>query len=623
MKFRLNKLMTGVLAVFAMMIFMGVQAKADSSNISVASASGNVGDIVSVDVTVSSDVNFGAQIYVKYDTNTLEFVESNSGFKGTAGIDQAVFEEGAPDKPQVLTIKFKLKAPGTAAVTVDDSSKVYKLETLEELSIAKSNGTVNISPAPNTTVSNDSHLSGLSVQAISSNGDSTAVLFTPSFSSEITEYKADLPSSTKKLVIATTLSNAKATTSISGTRIDPGANKTTITVTAEDGSKTVYTLYTNCLKETESTTQETPSQSEETTEFDRAPKHIPEINKYLMQDFSLVTIPEGFEESVAMFREQKIAVLKGIAKDLMLVCLADDVQGINAKLYLFTEASGTITDYVNITSTQKIYTIIPAPDDYQGPEGYVPTTLDINGSGVRAWVKGEGTDFYVVFAMNWDGETALYVYDAKEQTMQRFIEGNKSENVSDEPETENPKYLSMKYKYDTMYDEYVKDHNKKNKIIIALLVVMLIAAGGAAVLFVMQRKNAQYDNSDDDDDNDNDNDDESADSAITFEEQPQKELQLDMVAQVNEMKAEKLAVEVNELIKNELEDEENEIAENSQSTVQESEKTPDKNKDDEKNNEVVVEFSDENDAKNDEETVMINVEEDEPFEIEFIDLNDK
>lgn len=668
MKSKLSKIMAGIIVCFAIMMMSNIRANAANANVNVSSASGSVGDTVTVDVTVTPEVAAVAQIAVAYDTNYLECVGGGNG--GTAGIVMDILDiaEGSSGK---MSISFRLKKAGTAAVTISNAStSIAATADDSELNINKADGSVTIKAA--TAASSDSRLSGLVVQAVSQSGDSQTVSYSPSFSPEVFDYKADLPANTVKLVISTTLSDKNSTTKVSGTRIDPGDNKTTITVVAEDGSQSKYTLYTKRLSENETTANpESPQESSselQTTDFDRSPKLIGDINKYIIQDFSLVSVPEGFEESTTTYNGETVAAVKGIAKELTLLCLADDAQGSNASFYIYNEISGAIDKMINITTSQKIYTIIPIGDDYVGPEGYTKTELDINGEKVSAWVKTPDSGFYVVYAMNWDGEKALYIYDSKEQTMQRFVEGAKSESVDDEPGEENKEYLAMKRKYDDMYDEYVNDHSKKNRIIIILGIIVIGAAICiAALIYKLRTKKSGF--------IDENNEDEEDELEEIGSEQGQKELKLDMVAQVNEMKAEKLAAQINEMMSesesddneaesdekislNEVEDSSNEANENKSveaeaiedeshgdeienSITDNSEKeVADKNSAEDENVKPEMKItkeepflsggqSKENNGKDKEnnkssenEPYLINMEDDDPFEIEFVDLND-
>ncbi|MBQ3583767.1 MAG: cadherin-like beta sandwich domain-containing protein [Lachnospiraceae bacterium] len=638
MKSKINKIMMGLVAGILMLFLFQVKAQAATATISVSSVSGTKGDTVTVNVSVTTDDLGMAEIWLSYDTNYLEYV--SDGNDGVAGMAKKVLDNIPAGQAQVCSFNFRLKEAGTTTISVAGNTRVLNVNAPDpenaDMNLNKTDGSVTINAA--STASNDSHLSGLIVSAVTQNGDTSNVTYTPSFSPDVYEYKADLAANVTKLVVATTLSDANATTKVSGTRIDPGNNRTTITVTAQDGTESKYILYT--VRATESTTEtttgtgdETTSETESTTGFDRTPKLIKEYGKYIIQDFSLTTIPEGFEESTAVYNGENIAVLRGISKPLTLMCLADDAQGTNIGIYIYNEASGAIDKMVNIISVQKMYTILPTDDTYAGPQGYTQTSLDINGDTVKAWVKSADSEFYVVYAMNWNGESALYVYDTKEQTMQRFVEGNKSETFDDEPEEEDTEYLMLKKKYDDMYEEYVNDHEKKNKTIGALCIAIIVILIGAALLLYYLRKAVPHQDAEGEDEEDLEE---------IGEGQEEKELKLDMVAQVNEVKAEKLAAQISEIMddkkkedkaadktadKEDYSDEigteiEEQQAVKAEEVIQNETVNPvtaNPTAENEKNdttNKVEEPKSDKGEEN------LINMEDEEPFEIEFFDLDD-
>ena len=638
MKSKINKIMMGLVAGILMLFLFQVKAQAATATISVSSVSGTKGDTVTVNVSVTTDDLGMAEIWLSYDTNYLEYV--SDGNDGVAGMAKKVLDNIPAGQAQVCSFNFRLKEAGTTTISVAGNTRVLNVNAPDpenaDMNLNKTDGSVTINAA--STASNDSHLSGLIVSAVTQNGDTSNVTYTPSFSPDVYEYKADLAANVTKLVVATTLSDANATTKVSGTRIDPGNNRTTITVTAQDGTESKYILYT--VRATESTTEtttgtgdETTSETESTTGFDRTPKLIKEYGKYIIQDFSLTTIPEGFEESTAVYNGENIAVLRGISKPLTLMCLADDAQGTNIGIYIYNEASGAIDKMVNIISVQKMYTILPTDDTYAGPQGYTQTSLDINGDTVKAWVKSADSEFYVVYAMNWNGESALYVYDTKEQTMQRFVEGNKSETFDDEPEEEDTEYLMLKKKYDDMYEEYVNDHEKKNKTIGALCIAIIVILIGAALLLYYLRKAVPHQDAEGEDEEDLEE---------IGEGQEEKELKLDMVAQVNEVKAEKLAAQISEIMDDKKKEDkaadktadkeyysdeigteiEEQQAVKAEEVIQNETVNPvtaNPTAENEKNdttNKVEEPKSDKGEEN------LINMEDEEPFEIEFFDLDD-
>lgn len=651
MKSKISKIMMGMVTGILMVLLFNVKVQAAAANISVSSVSGTKGDTMTVTVSVSADEAAMGQVGISYDTRYLEYISDGTN-GGVAGLVLSVLNDIPAGQTQTISLNFRLREAGTTTVSVADNTQILAVNAADPenaaMNINKTAGTVTINAA--STASNDSHLSGLSVQAVTQNGESTNVVYSPSFSPDVYEYRADLAANVTRLVVATTLSDANATTKVSGTKIDPGNNRTVITVRAQDGSESQYILYTT--RGTETTTEPTTSgesdtQPESTTGFDRTPKLIKDLGKYIIQDFTLTTIPEGFEESTAVYNGETIAVLKGISKPLTLICLADDAQGTNIGIYIYNEASGAINKMVNVISVQKMYTIIPTDDSYAGPEGYTQTSLEINGDTVKAWVKAADSEFYVVYAMNWNGETALYVYDTKEQTMQRFVEGNKSDTFEDEPEKEDDKYLLLKRQYDDLKKEYDSDHDKKNKVIGGLGIAIIVIVIGAVILFYRIKPVSGFKEEVDEDE---------LEEIGGIEEE--RELKLDMVAQVNEMKAEKLAAQISKIMEDDSEHNENgeddetvskepedvgNIMNNStelQESIENTQNLTDAEKtsgaediaviEETENVESITEADTEEketagntEVKDKEEGTLIDMEADEPFEIEFFDLDDE
>ncbi len=629
MNSKIKKIITGLLICFIIVGLKHFNVMAGTVNISAGSVDASEGETINVPITLAADAVMGvAQIYISYDSTILEY-NGGEGAGGTGLIQYVFYEMDETGKGKKFNISFTAKKAGTTAINIDGNTRILEDADGEVfMAIAPSSGQVKVS-AP-VTASSDCNLSGLSVSAVKTSGGSANVDFVPSFSPDVYEYRADLAEDVERLVISTNLSNQNATTQVSGTRIDPGDNKTTITVTAEDGSKKTYTLYTT--REVAATTpppEETttpPTGAEDTTpaettapEIDRSPIYVDALKKYIIQDFNLITPPEGFEESTVIYDGKTIAAFRGITKQLAVLCLADDTEGTNPVFYIYNEIDSSMNKMINLATSQKIYTIIPTGDDYAGPEGYTRTTIEINGEPVPAWIKEEGSDFYVVYAMNYNGETAFYIYDKKEQTMQRFVEGNKSSGEITEPSTDDSAIKSLQNKYTNLKKEFDSDKSDKMKIIIGLgiacFVLLLIC-----IILLFKANIIKEDTEEDEEENDEDK---------ILGADSDQELKLDMVAQVNEMKAERLAENVNEVLEEQdtpsEEAEKPEEESNPADTVEPSveDKTDSSELKDETENKKDAEKILDGLESSENPEYLINVEEDEPFEIEFVDLEDE
>lgn len=473
MKSKIYKILMGTVTAMLMFLTFNVKVHAANCGVSISSASGDKDSTVTVNVSVKPDVAAAGQVGISFDTRYLEYLGSDSGdVSGGQGGTILIVSADISASGYSVPLRFKLKEVGSTTISVAQNTSIYpQIGTSDEpMKCSSSNGSIKIN-APRT-ASSDSKLSSLSFQAVTSDGGSTNVAITPAFSPNETQYSAELAANVTRLVVSSSLSDGRARSSVSGTRIDPGDNTTTVTVTAEDGSVTKYVLYTKRAVEdtTEQDTSEKPSETTSTEE--KTPKKIGD--KFIIEDFTLVTIPEGFEESTITYNNEATKVLKGIAKPLIIICLADDEKGTNVKHYIYNQESGDVTPMVNISCVQKMYTVVPTPENFEVPKGYTETEIDMDGNKIKAWIKSENSDFCLIYAMNWNGDTSLYEYDKVEKTMQRFAEKDNTEEFVETPNSENDdENVVSKDEYDKMYDEYVSDHKKKNKQLMTLGLVMV------------------------------------------------------------------------------------------------------------------------------------------------------
>ena len=72
--------------------------------------------------------------------------------------------------------------------------------------------------------------------------------------------------------------------------------------------------------------------------------------------------------------------------------------------------------------TQKMYTIVEAPEDLLVPAGFTESTISIGEASFQGWQNSDIEGVYLVYAMNWDGEEGLYFYDNKEKQMIKYFD---------------------------------------------------------------------------------------------------------------------------------------------------------------------------------------------------------
>ncbi len=322
---------------------------AGTARVSIGSASGTIGDTVSIDVSISASSGIGgATIYVSYDPSILAL----SGSSSNSGTAMVSFMDESTASSQSKTITFRIIGAGTSSLNVIGDSKVIDID-MQACSISKSSGSVTAS-AP-ASYSSDNTLSSLQI--------SPGVL-SPAFSPDVTTYTTSVGADCASLTVSAVPNDSKATVSVSGKRMDPGFNTTTITVTAENGSKRTYTI---------KTTKETNSASNENNQA------------------------TGSDLSNGSTDNNNIP----------------DVQDPNSEAI----------QEPNITVDNAEYKIVSANDEHPLPDGYTPTEYDYNGTKVSAGV-GIDTGVTIVYLESTDGkgESGYYVYDSVRKTFSQFVE---------------------------------------------------------------------------------------------------------------------------------------------------------------------------------------------------------
>ncbi len=379
---------------------------AGSATISIASASGQVGSEVSVNITISSDEEIGAaDIFLSYDASMLEAVSGyDVGGSGTIHwVDTDTY------KQKSRTVTFKILKAGQSSIQVTGASKVAGMNDGSYMELNKSSGTVT-GNAP-ASYSSDNTLSSLAI----SPGE-----LSPAFSPNVTEYRASVGADCDKLVVSAVANHSKASIRVSGTRMDPGDNITRITVTAENGSTRVYTIYT-----TKSQAQE---QTEPTTAANEEP--LPEIevdnHKYqISSDFEAHPLPEGYESAEIEYNGIKLLAGVGAGTQLTLLYLesiGDD--GISG-FYVYDSVSNTYTLYNEVAQPDITYVILPITDAMEKPMGFNKVTeYTINDKKASVLMSDDGT-YCLFYGVNSSGAAGWYCYNIKDKTICSYYERQK------------------------------------------------------------------------------------------------------------------------------------------------------------------------------------------------------
>lgn len=446
--------------------------------ISVSASSINVGDTVSVTVSVSGSSLSGYRMYVGYNSSVLEYVSCSGMGKGGGG---SVVISGTGSSSSA-TITFKAIAAGTAGISTSGSEFYNLQENVLSVSHAGVNITVSggtqtpttEAPKPGTT---ESPKPGSTTEAQkpgttedtseeekkSDNSNLIAINVDPGeldkeFRYDITEYTVNVGLDTKSITVTPEKEDSTAKFTIEGAdSLKPGANDVKITVVAENGYTKVYTLHV-IVGEL----------------LDDIEIELNGVKYTLVLDGASLEAPDGFSPTIIMFRDFEIPACQSPNKLLTIVGLQekgakvdaldedneDAEDGLDeeadeekdeaseeqdtsstAAWFVYDSVDETFTPYEELVSKGNRFVVRPLPSDKEIPDGYAEVEINLQGKKVTAYHSAYATDthMYLVYAMNINGSEGFYIYDDLEQTFLRYAPDKLPEpevaTVSDTPTT--------------------------------------------------------------------------------------------------------------------------------------------------------------------------------------------
>ena len=379
---------------------------AQTAHVSISSASANVGDEVTITITASSDVKIElCDLRINYDSSILQYVK---GFDAGGGGTGRLISPNATS----FDVVFKTINPGTATISVDKSTSYTSSADEDYMSLTTSSGSVNVkAPA---SYSSDNTLKSLQI---------SPGTLSPAFSPDRTTYNATVDADVKELVVSAAANDSAAKISISGRRMDPGSNTTTITVTAEDGSVKKYIIYTTRLEDGQEATTEAESKTEAVTEDvsqtvnDDGTVTIDGRKYSVVKDYSGITIPDGYQEIDYDYNGQKINAVKGIKTGLILMYLeSEDGKG---GFYIYDETAKTFSPYNTVAEPEITYVVLPITNSLEKPAGYALTKFTMNGKEVQVLMDAD-RQYCLFYGVSSLGEKGWFRYRVSDGTIQAY-----------------------------------------------------------------------------------------------------------------------------------------------------------------------------------------------------------
>lgn len=477
------------LVVAVMLVFTPAEhVYAQGLGLSVSSSSIAVGKTVKVTVSMPSGY-FGTVVISSSDEGVL----SNGG-DGVANIGDAA------GYPTSQSFSFTAKAAGSCTIKAyctvvgdaegnDAGGTITGASTKVTVTSASSNNDSNSNKdnkdnsGSNTGNDNNANKDNENKEEKKSSNASLGSLvisagtLSPEFSAATKDYTATVDYSCSSLAVTANPADSKASvTSVTGNdSLEVGENAVSVVVTAEDGSTSTYNIVVTRRAEDD---PENADKQDNWKKFD-----INGTEWTMVNDIPEDVVPEGFEHSKTVIDGLEYNTLHGTFGDITLVYLQSESGN---GLFVYDAAQNAAYEFVRINSESHfIVVLLPKVDDV--PEGYNEVSLSIEGKGVATayQTKAEKTDdktkdFYLVYAMNDNGESGWYTYDSIDGTYMR---------------TELSTPTVAQEENDTTKSELVPGIANKYLVLAAILVLIIVIL--LLLLIVSALKNRKYKAADD------------------------------------------------------------------------------------------------------------------------------
>lgn len=489
---RIRSIILTMMLILTTILFSRVPVLA-AANISVSVNKSNVkvGDTVTVTLSITS--GYGAQGVLKKSSGVLGG-SSDEYFTIGAGVGDV--QRFSYKATSVGSCTFSIQEPlddttdvdggtpsigvGSATVTVTSASSNNDSNSNKD---NKDNSGSNTGNDNNANKDNENKEEKKSSNASLGSLVISAGTLSPEFSAATKDYTATVDYSCSSLAVTANPADSKASvTSVTGNdSLEVGENTVSVVVTAEDGSTSTYNIVVTRRAEDD---PENADKQDNWKKFD-----INGTEWTMVNDIPEDVVPEGFEHSKTVIDGLEYNTLHGTFGDITLVYLQSESGN---GLFVYDAAQNAAYEFVRINSESHfIVVLLPKVDDV--PEGYNEISLSIEGKGVATayQTKVEKTDdqtkdFYLVYAMNDNGESGWYTYDSVDGT---YMRTNLSTPTVAQEEN------------DTTKSELVPGIANKYLVLAAILVLIIIIL--LLLLIVSAVKNRKYkamDYHDDDDD---------------------------------------------------------------------------------------------------------------------------
>lgn len=659
---KLQHIVLSFCLVLSLLFYPNVEASASSVSLGVSSSSINIGDTVTVSVSVPDGITAGVDL--SFSSDVLSFVSASADVGANGSVVTINVGKLSLASSNTVSVTFKANTSGTASISANPTSAVDN-STAEEVSLSGASTSITVAnqvpEQPSTPPPSDAPSGGDDTSDDEDDEDNapksadnslstlklSAGTLSPSFKYNVTKYTATVGYDVENLVVSATPSNGKATIeSVTGNgnvKLNVGENTIEIVVQAENGVKATYTIVVTRQEEGEDTPESPDDESSETESQDTPEaeeKESLQWNGQKLQPAENVpkdVVPEDFSVNTVMVNSVEMPCLTFENGDLKVLYLTNE-EGTSG-LYVYDEAQQMVYPFVKLESNDN-YVVVLVPDagNAPAPENYKACTLSIDGKGVinayqfvqpvtdteqTSWFGPEtyyaaepvATDFYLIYCMNNSGEKGWYVYDSVEGTIQRYLGSVHNPVVEPEVETDEITDVTNDEENDALAAKLKQAENMQMIILCVAIFVVIVLVIIIVNLIIRNRSDEDFDDDFDEDDDeyefeeDEDTTEEVDDEMeIEFYEMPQEEVETK-----SEESDDEIEIEFYEMPQEEAETKSEESDDEIEIEFYEMPQEEVETKSEESDDEIEIEFY---------EMSKEEIENDDEVEVEFYDMEE-
>lgn len=456
--------------------FFTLTTSAATSVLSFSANTVNVGDKVTVTVSVKGSDISGVDLSVSYNSDILRYDSgATSGGAGSLKIVELILPTV---NSKSYSLSFTALKAGSSQISFNGT--VAEGDNAADVSVGAS-ATLSVI---NKVLSDNANLKSLRL------GVGT---LSPAFSPDITTYDVLIPNSATKCLVYATTADPDATLDVEGSStMEVGANKRVVVVTAPNGTQKSYTI--NITRSDLPDGETPPTESDVTS--DTLSTTLESANYVVATDISSIQMFKGFTATTALYNgvdvpvaidndgNFKIYYLKSADSEALIPCTLDNETNTFKKLKYITQGEYT-------------YIVTEFPKGKEIDDKYYRITAKISDFDIECYANqsSELNDFYYIYCFAND-RYGVYRYDSRENTIHRYPEFKLTDATTDT----NVKDLNFLDKFASL--------PTNSKLMVACLFVAIVVAITLIILIIIKLIHNRNDNlifEDEDDDLDFEN----------------------------------------------------------------------------------------------------------------------